>query len=449
MAKGRSGVAVLGRWVSLALAILGLSATGATAVPSFAAQTGQPCNVCHVGGLGPQLTPFGRNFKMRGFTARTVSFNVPLAAFATASYVRTAKDQPPPPVRGFAVNDNLAVDQVSLFVAGGVGSHLGAFIQNTYDGVARAFHWDNVDVRAVTTASAKGADMVFGLDVNNNPTVQDPFNTLQAWGFPYTTSSLAPQPGAAPLIGALAQNTLGLSAYAWVNARLYAEFGLYRSLGAGFLTHVGIDPSNPGKIRGQAPYARLAYQKVDGGRNFEVGAFWLNTNLFPGRDETTGLTDGYDDLGFDASYQYFAANKDVFTVNGRYTYERQRPDASRVLGLAANPTDTLQDVRADASYYWRNKIGFTAQLFRTWGSPDDLIYAGDRVPRPDTSGLTLQLDGTPYGAGDSPLGKRFNLRLGMQYTHYFEFDGDRRNFDGFGRNAADNDTLRVFAWVYY
>ena len=434
---------------TLAAALLSLAVSHAAAVPSFAAQTGQPCNVCHVGGLGPQLTPFGRNFKLRGYVARTVKFNVPIAAFAVASYVRTAKDQTPPPAKNFAVNDNLAVDQVSLFVAGGLGSHLGAFIQNTYDGVAHAFSWDNADVRAVTTATVKGEPVVFGLDVNNNPTVQDGFNTLAAWGFPYTSSALAPSPGASPVIGSFAQNTLGISAYTWINQQIYAEFGGYRSLGAGFLTHAGVDPTVPGKIDGIAPYGRLAYQKVNGGRNFEFGAFWLNANLFPGRDQTTGLTDHYSDLGLDASYQYFAANKDVFTINSRYTYERQGLDASRALGAASNPRDSLQDLRADASYYWRNKIGLSAQLFHTWGSRDDLLYAGDRDLRPNTTGLTLQLDGTPYGGGDSPFGKRFNVRVGVQYTSYFEFNGARNNFDGFGRNAADNNTLRVFTWVYY
>jgi hypothetical protein len=441
------------RWTGfeflLALAILGLFARGAAAVPSFAVQTGQPCNTCHVGGLGPQLTPFGRNFKVRGYTARTVGFNLPVAAFAIASYVRTNKDQPPPAAKNFGLNDNFAVDQVSLFVAGGLGSHLGAFIQNTYDGVSKSFHWDNADVRAVTTVSAKGADVVIGLDVNNNPTVQDPFNTLQAWGFPYTTSALAPTPGAAPLIGGLAQNTLGVSGYAWINSQIYAEIGGYRSLGASFLTHAGIDPSSPGKINGVAPYARLAYQRVKGNRNFEIGAFALNANLFPGRDETTGLTDHYTDLGLDASYQNFAANKDVFTLNARYTLERQRLDASRALGMASNSRDSLQDIRADASYYWRSKIGLSAQVFHTWGSPDDVLYAGNRRSRPDSTGLMLQLDETPYGAGNSPLGARFNMRVGVQYTNYFQFDGARGNFDRFGRNASDNNTLRVFTWIYY
>ena len=38
----------------------------ASALPSFARQTGQPCGACHVD--FPGLTPFGRQFKMGGYT---------------------------------------------------------------------------------------------------------------------------------------------------------------------------------------------------------------------------------------------------------------------------------------------------------------------------------------------------------------------------------------------
>src|SRR5258706_7543857 len=65
----------------------------AQAVPSFAAQTCQPCNACHVGGLGPQLTPFRRDFKLHGSTVRAVSYYSPLAAFVSSSYTSTAKVQ--------------------------------------------------------------------------------------------------------------------------------------------------------------------------------------------------------------------------------------------------------------------------------------------------------------------------------------------------------------------
>jgi hypothetical protein len=437
----------LGR-ACLVAGMFALAAPAARAVPSFAVQTGLPCQNCHVGGLGPQLTPFGREFKLHGYTART-NYNLPLAAFVQSSYTSTSKGQPPPPAPGFGTNDNFALDQVSLFLAGGLGQHLGAFIQTTYDGIAKAFTWDNLDVRAVTNVDLGRSKAVLGLSLNNNPTVQDAFNTLPAWGFPYTTSALAPSPAASPLIGNLAQTTLGLTGYAWIDSKIYVEFGGYRSPSAGFLIHAGADPTSPGNINGIAPYGRVAYQWNFGDRNLALGAFGLDARIFPGHDQTTGLTDHYTDLGLDASYQYFPANHDVITVNARYTHESQRLNASTALGLASSPKQTLDDFRIDASYYWRDKVGFSAQLFDTWGSPDDLLYQGNRRPRPDSSGLLLQVDETPFGDGKSPFGPRFNFRVGVQYTTYFTFNGAYSNFDNQGRNANDNNTFRVFTWVYF
>ena len=443
-------IAVGGAVTALAWLVVGMTAGAAHAVPAFAVQTGQACNACHVGGFGPQLTPLGREFKLTGYTMRGGSgFDVPLSAMALASYLHTQKDQAPAPAAHYAPNDNTTIDQISLFLAGGIGSHFGGFVQTTYDGVARAFHWDNLDLRAVTNATVKGKNVVFGASINNAPTVQDAFNTLPAWGFPYTGSSLAPQPGSAPLIGSLAQNTLGVTTYVWINSEFYAEVGGYRSLDRRFLSRVGIDPYSPGNIQGVAPYGRVAYQMNAGDWNFELGAFAMNANLYPGRDMTTGLTDRYTDLGLDGSYQYYAANKDVFTVNARYTHERQDLHASQVLGFATNTSGGLEDLRLDASYYWRNKIGGTLGLFDTTGTLDPLLYASNRTLKPNSSGLNLQIDGTPYGAGGSPLGPRFNMRVAVQYVAYSKFDGASRNYDGASHNASDNNTLRIFTWLAY
>jgi hypothetical protein len=431
----------------LALALSALTAGRAAAVPSFAVQTGQPCAACHVGGFGPQLTPFGREFKMRGYTTRVTSFNVPFSAMAVASYIHTLKDQPP--ASGYRANDNVTIDQVSLFLAGGLGSHLGAFVQSTWDGVAKTFHWDNLDVRATTTATVKGTGVVLGASLNNAPTVQDAFNTLPAWGYPYTTSSLSPSGGAGPLIGALAQNTLGLTGYVWINSQVYAEVGGYRSPGSNFLTRAGVDPFDPGNIRGTAPYARIAYDRTFGDKNLEIGAFGLWADVYPGRDASAGVADHYADTGLDASFQWFATDKDVVTLNGRFTHESQRLAASQALGLAQNGGDTLNELRLDASYYWRDKIGGTIGVFDATGSADPLLYGGNRTLKPDTSGLIFQVDGTPFGEAKSPLGPRFNLRLGLQYTLYSRFDGATRNYDGMGANASDNNTLRAFVWVAY
>jgi hypothetical protein len=439
---------------ALAGAALGLSAPQAWAVPAFAVQTSEPCQACHVGGFGPQLTQFGREFKLQGYTLRTTKFNVPLSMMAVASYLHTAQSQNPPP-DGYSGNDNTTLDQLSLFFAGGV-DHVGAFIQGTYDGVAKAWHWDNLDVRATASTKIGKTDVTFGASFNNAPAVQDAWNTLPAWGYPYTTSTLAPGPGTSPLLnGALAQTTLGLTGYAWINSELYFEGGAYWSPSANALTHLGVDPTALGAIHGAAPYGRIAFQH-DIGKNgkdglLELGAFALRADIFPGLDQTTGFTDRYTDAGVDASYVYTFDNTDVITLDGRYLHEAQSLRATCALDGVSDPCsrNSLNDVRIAASYYWRQKIGVTVGGFDTTGSANPVIYLGNRTFTPDSSGVTVQLDATPWGAGNSPFGKRFNTRVGVQYTAYTSFNGAGSNWDGMGSNAGDNNAFRAFIWVAY
>ena len=439
---------IVAAWL-LALATMALTAGRAGAVPAFARQTGEPCAVCHVGGFGPQLTPFGRNFKLNGYTLRSQD-NVPLAVMEVASYLRTQKAQNPPPA-GFAANDNWALDQISLFFAGGFGQNFGAFVQGTYDGVASAWHWDQLDLRAVDNVKLGKTDVTLGATLNNNPTVQDAWNTLPAWGYPYTNSTLAPAPAAQPILnGALAQETLGLSGYALIDKSVYLEGGAYWSPSANVLSSLGVDPAALGSIRGAAPYGRIAIQRDVGPGTLQAGAFAFQAEIFPGLDHTTGFTDRYTDSGVDGSYIATFASGDVAAANLRYVVERQRLDATCTLDgapLAGCADNTLRDFRVDASYYYRKRYGLTVQYFDTTGSANPVIYAGNRTFKPDSAGVTLQLDTTLFPNSNSPLGPRFNARLGTQYTAYTQFDGAGRNFDGGGANARDNNTFRLFLWV--
>src|SRR5437763_3671583 len=147
-----------------------LRAQPAEAVPSFARQTGQPCAACHVGAFGPQLTQFGREFKMNGYVWNNGKSDVPLAAMAEASFTHTSADQAGGAAAGFAPNDNPAIDQVSLFYGGKVFDSLGAFVQVTYDGIARQLTWDNLDVRYAQTGKLFDKPMILGVTFNNNPT---------------------------------------------------------------------------------------------------------------------------------------------------------------------------------------------------------------------------------------------------------------------------------------
>lgn len=425
-----------------------LAATPAFAVPSFAEQTGQPCSACHVGGFGPQLTPFGRTFKLEGYTMRAGDgFTNPLSAMAVASYVASAKDQASPPADGFGTNNNAAIDQVSVFVAGGIGSHFGGFSQWTYDGVGRAYSWDNLDLRAVDHVTLGGKDVLVGVSLNNAPAVQDAWNTLPAWGYPYTGSDLTPAPAAATIFdGGLAQSVLGTSAYAYWDSTVYAEAGLYWTPSHGFLSAMGTD-EGPGPLSTAAPYLRVAYQKDYGDRNFELGAFGFFPELRPGGDTSTGRTDSYRDLGLDGSFQFMGDGSSIYTLNARYTHEQQDLRATYLLGGASSASNTLEDFRFDASYYWDNEIGGSLQLFDTWGSRDALLYGDNSTFKPDSAGATFQVDGTVFGRDMSVLGGRFNLRVGLQYTLYAKFDGAGTNYDGFGRDASDNDTVRLFLWT--
>ena len=79
----------------------------ASAVPSFARQTGQPCATCHT--AFPELTPFGRRFKLNGYTlggGLTFEEAPPLAAMLIPTFTHTARNQDTPPLGDAHTNNN-------------------------------------------------------------------------------------------------------------------------------------------------------------------------------------------------------------------------------------------------------------------------------------------------------------------------------------------------------
>ena len=66
-----------------------LAAEPANALPSYARQTGQPCAACHT--IIPELTPFGRRFKIGGYTLQGGDWQgPPIAAMYVAGFTHTA-----------------------------------------------------------------------------------------------------------------------------------------------------------------------------------------------------------------------------------------------------------------------------------------------------------------------------------------------------------------------
>src|SRR5690348_14888179 len=149
----------------------------AAAVPSFATQTGLPCAQCHVMAFGPQLTEYGRQFKLNGYTfEKPGAVKIPLDVTVTGGYSNLSKGAPTP--SPFSDAENLALQQVSVYFAGRISDHLGAFVKGTYDNIFDTKTWDNLDIRYARTVTLGGHSTVLGVDVNNNPSVQDLWGSL-------------------------------------------------------------------------------------------------------------------------------------------------------------------------------------------------------------------------------------------------------------------------------
>ena len=72
--------------ITLALVLVLVTASfDAHAIPAFNRQTGQNCVACHAGGQFPDLTAYGRLFKLTGYTIGTRS--LPLARSTTRTAV--------------------------------------------------------------------------------------------------------------------------------------------------------------------------------------------------------------------------------------------------------------------------------------------------------------------------------------------------------------------------
>src|SRR5260370_14626385 len=105
-------------------------------------------------------------------------------------------------------------EQLSIFTGGEITPHVGGFLQFTIHPQSGQLGVDNTDFRYATHTSILSKRTTLGLSLNNNPTVQDIWNSTPAWRFPYASSSVAPTPRAVPLVdGRLAQTAAGFTAH--------------------------------------------------------------------------------------------------------------------------------------------------------------------------------------------------------------------------------------------
>lgn len=428
----------------------------AQAVPSYARQTGLACEACHT--IFPQLTPFGRVFKASGYTLSNTSKVQDIDR--VKHYLMSLSDTPPLSAMVVASTSSMAKandsessrtstdfpQQLSLFYSGAITDNVGAFIQATYDDQSGQFGMDNTDIRFADVVTLRGHDLIYGLSVNNNPTVQDLWNSTPAWGQPFMASAVMQGPAAASKVeGAMAQSVVGLSVYGFLDQSFYAEAGVYRSALQGASVAQNASTTND-IITGVAPYWRVAFEKAWGQNSWEFGAFGLDAAL---HNPTTiagqainqslqaGPTDHFLDIGFDTQYQFIDDDNQI-TVTGRAIRENQRLDATYSVGFADNPSNYLDTMDVVGSYYWHHELGATLGFFALNGSRD-ATYFGSQNGRPDSNWVNAEVSYLPW----------LNVKLGLQYTAYMKFDGATSNYDGQGRNASDNNTIYGYVWIAF
>ena len=105
------------RMLVSALLLCALWPQVAQAIPLFNRQTGQNCVACHAGGQFPELTSYGRLFKMTGYTLGQRSAPVSAMVLLSSSKVSdTSKSDDPS--ADFQKNGSLTFSTASLFLGG-------------------------------------------------------------------------------------------------------------------------------------------------------------------------------------------------------------------------------------------------------------------------------------------------------------------------------------------
>ena len=283
---------------------------------------------------------------------------------------------------------------------------------------------------------------------------QDPWNTLNDWGFPQFSWAYNSFGVPGNQIDALQASVVGGGMYLYWNDLVYAELTAYGGLNQNTLEALGEQPGpTPDQHHNLMPYWRLAVEPHWGDHYLMVGTFGMFSNTVPGGQYGYG-TDEYLNVGFDAQYQYDGDQYSV-TLKAMDTMQWMTLNNSFAYGAASNVNDYLNTFKINGTFVWDHTYSFSAGYFSVNGSQDAGLWGGDaawRTARTATASCSICPTRRSRTAVRVPY-STYNARLGVQYTKYLELYGGTNNFDGLigapgaggQHNASGNNTLWLYA----
>ena len=430
----------------VALAGLALGVPTAHAIPSMARQMGMQCAGCHT--VFPELTPFGRQFKLRGFAMSVpvpdnapIYDKIPISGLLQVSRTATRNTGTEGAMaESFPRDRETIIQAAGVYYGGKITDKSGALVQYNYDGIERVWAMEMAEFRYADTATL-GQELVYGVTLNNNPTLSDIYNSTPVWSFPHAGSA-ALMPGATPMIDmTLASQVGGVGVYGLWNNLLYAEVNLYRTAKSGFFRPLAAGVKVENVVKGVAPYWRIALQRETGPHSASIGAYGMVAKLYAEADNFADGTNRFSDVALDGQYQYIQGDH-TFSTHATWIREKQQWNASFAEGHTSNASSRLRTFRADAHYAYRRTYGGMLQYFATRGDADEARYntgepvMGSANGSPNSKGWIAELNYLPVQ----------NLKLALRFSAYTQFNGAGNNYDGFGRNAKDNNSVFLLAW---
>lgn len=406
------------------------SPRGAYAIPSFARQTGLSCASCHT--VFPHLTPFGRYFKLHGYTITSAKLIKALKVYLkndTTTVKRVAleishipmvsvrlasrwNDQaggndvvPAGPVtagqgfisspEGYGGKDALnLLGSSSLYVAGEITPNLGTFLE--FGGVndtGGSFGLGMLDLALVSpNLTVAGKNFVYGIRAEDIMGAGDPSNTIGNWGLNATLMGLSTHntlfdPGTAFMEGGELFGMLGN----FYTGGFYASVGAYRpsanQTGSSFVQgSLAGDGSFDGTNGAANGYLRMSYYlpQIAGNLYTEIGTFGYLGSLnmtaaaqaLPGSEK---YVDNYSDYGVDLQAQYIGGENlvELFAL-----FQNQRDGAfygiDEFTGLPGDgEAVSRQGLGVKADYYYDGTMGLYAKyLYQTSAQLKDVDVSG-------------------------------------------------------------------------